>query len=114
VYEGLTQYLGFVLAARSGLWSPEQYRDAFAADAARLDSEAGRSWRPLADTAAGAQLLYEARNDWRDYRRGVDFYDEGNLIWLEIDVTIRGSPRDTGRSTISARPSSARPPGRPR
>jgi len=89
VYEGLTQYLGYILAARSGLWSPEQYRDALALDTARLDAESGRTWRPLADTAVEAQILYESRRDWRDYRRGVDFYDEGNLIWLEADVTIR-------------------------
>jgi predicted metalloprotease with PDZ domain len=89
VYEGLTQYLGYILAARSGLWSPEQYRDALALGTARLDAQSGRTWRPLSDTAVEAQLLYEARRDWSDYRRGVDFYDEGNLIWLETDVTIR-------------------------
>jgi len=36
-----------------------------------------------------AQVLYEAGSDYGNYRRGVDYYPEGVLIWLEADVTIR-------------------------
>src|SRR5213078_1455188 len=89
VYEGLTEYLGWVLAARSGLISPELSRDFLALTAATLDNRAGREWRSLADTAIAAQLLYDARSDWESSRRGVDFYDEGMLIWLEADTIIR-------------------------
>ena len=89
VYEGLTEYLGWVLAARSGLISPESNRQFLALSAAGLDNRAGRQWRPLADTAIAAQLLYDARSDWESRRRGVDFYDEGLLMWLEADVSIR-------------------------
>jgi len=89
VYEGLTEYLGNVLTARSGLFSPEEYRDNLALIAARLDQQPGRTWRPLQDTADNAQVLYEARSDWESLRRGTDFYDEGELLWLEVDVTIR-------------------------
>src|SRR5215831_2070150 len=89
VYEGLTEYLGWVLAARSGLISPELNRQFLALTAAALDNRAGREWRSLADTAISAQRLYEARRDWESMRRGVDFYDEGVLIWLEADTTIR-------------------------
>ncbi len=89
VYEGLTEYLGWVLAARSGLVPPQSSREFLALDAANLDNRAGREWRPLADTAVAAQLLYEARKDWEASRRGVDFYDEGTLIWLEADTIIR-------------------------
>jgi predicted metalloprotease with PDZ domain len=89
VYEGLTQYLGNLLAARSGLWTPEEYRDHLAVVAASLDEKPGRKWRPLQDTNDEAQLLYSARNDWDTYRRGVDFYDEGDLLWLEVDMKIR-------------------------
>ena len=48
VYEGLTQYLGEILAARSGLQSPEEYREeALAATAASAwTHRAGRTWRP--------------------------------------------------------------------
>ena len=89
VYEGLTEYYGNVLAARSGLRSDQDYRDNLALLAARLDNEPGRTWRPLQDCADEAQLLYESRGDWHSWRRGVDFYDEGDLIWLDADATIR-------------------------
>ncbi|HEY6867988.1 MAG TPA: hypothetical protein VI792_12070, partial [Candidatus Eisenbacteria bacterium] len=89
VYEGLTQYLGFVLAGRSGIRTPQQTREFLALAAAALDNTPGRDWRPLIDTAVEAQLLYEAPEQWAAWRRGVDFYDEGLLIWLEADVTIR-------------------------
>jgi len=89
VYEGLTEYLGDVLTARSGLETPEQYREELALVAAALDNRPGRTWRPLADTAVAAQILFGTPSEWSSWRRGVDFYDEGNLIWLEADVTIR-------------------------
>ena len=89
VYEGLTDYLGDILAPRSGLWTAEQYRDFLADTAASLDNEYGRRWRPLEDTAVAAQLLYSAPADYDNMRRNVDYYPEGDLIWLEADVTIR-------------------------
>ena len=89
VYEGLTQYLGEVLTPRSGLSTPGEFRERIAMIAAALDRKAGRKWRPLEDTATAAQLLYAARTDYSEYRRGVDYYDEGTLIWLDADVTIR-------------------------
>ncbi len=89
VYEGLTQYLGYLLAARSGLRSPDEYLQSLAFSAAALDRVPGRQWRPLQDAADEAQLLYNARAGWHAYRRGTDFYDEGNLIWLQADVKIR-------------------------
>ena len=89
VYEGLTEYLGRVLTARSGLWSPEQYREALAATAAMLDHRAGRRWRPLEDTARSVQILRMAGSEWQSWRRGLDYYPEGELIWLEVDTRIR-------------------------
>ncbi len=89
VYEGLTTHLGEVLTARSGLWSPEQYRQARAFYADWMQNQRGRTWRSLEDTAVSAQLLFGARKDWQAWRRTVDFYREGMLIWLEIDMIIR-------------------------
>jgi predicted metalloprotease with PDZ domain len=89
VYEGLTEYYGNVLAARSGLWTPEEYRDELASVAAGLDNRPGRTWRPLIDTTVAAQLLYNAPSEWEAERRGVDFYDEGWLVWLDADTLIR-------------------------
>jgi predicted metalloprotease with PDZ domain len=89
VYEGLTEYLGRVLTARSGLWTPEQYREALAATAAMLDHRAGRTWRPLEDTARSVQILRMLGPEWQSWRRGLDYYPEGELIWLEVDTIIR-------------------------
>jgi predicted metalloprotease with PDZ domain len=89
VYEGLTTYLGDVLTARSGIWSAEQYREQLAAIAAGMDHRPGRAWRNLQDTADEAQVLYYVPGDWSSWRRGVDYYDEGELIWLDVDMTIR-------------------------
>ena len=98
VYEGLTSYLGNMLAARTGLWNPDQYRDALALIAADLDHRPGRTWRPLADTAVDAQVLYNAPVQWSSWRRSTDFYDEDVLVWLEADVIIR--QRTQGRRSL--------------
>ncbi len=89
VYEGLTSYLGDVLTARSGLWTPEYARDALAFNAAEQSHRAGRTWRPLVDTTRAASLLYSVPPEWKSWRRGVDFYEEGVLLWLEADALIR-------------------------
>jgi predicted metalloprotease with PDZ domain len=89
VYEGLTEYLGEVLTARSGLWTAEQYRESVAETAAMLDHRAGRSWRPLEDTARSVQLLRLQGPAWQSWRRSLDYYPEGVLIWLEVDTIIR-------------------------
>jgi predicted metalloprotease with PDZ domain len=89
VYEGLTDYLGNLLAERSGLISPEQYREALAATAASLDHRSGRTWRPLEDTARSVQTLRMMGPQWSNWRRGLDYYPEGELIWLEVDAIIR-------------------------
>jgi predicted metalloprotease with PDZ domain len=89
VYEGLTQYYGLVLAARSGLWTEEVSRENLAVVAAWARNQGGRTWRPLEDTAVAAPHLYSARSEWSSRRRGVDFYDEGALLWLDADTLIR-------------------------
>ena len=90
VYEGLTEYLGDVLAARCGIWSAPVYRDRLATIAGYLnDARPGRTWRDLQDTASAAQILYAAGGPYDNWRRNVDYYDEGELLWLEVDSTIR-------------------------
>jgi predicted metalloprotease with PDZ domain len=88
-YEGLTSYLGGVLAARSGMRTVEDHRDDLALLAANYQRQAGRQWRPLTDTAVAAQLLFYAPENWRSLRRHTDFYGEGVLTWLEADALIR-------------------------
>jgi predicted metalloprotease with PDZ domain len=98
VYEGLTEYLGDVLTARSGLWTPQEYRDALAGSAAMLDHRPGRTWRNLQDTADSAALLYYTPKEWDSWRRSVDYYDEGELDWLWADSIIR--QQTGGRKSI--------------
>jgi predicted metalloprotease with PDZ domain len=94
VYEGLTEYLGEVLTARSGLQTPEQWREDFAGLVAQYENRPGRDWRPLQDTADAAPFLYDATNDWSNWRRGTDFYEEGELLWLDVDETLRAITKD--------------------
>jgi predicted metalloprotease with PDZ domain len=89
VYEGLTEYIGMVLSARSGLAPIADARDNWANIAADMDSHKGREWRPLADTAVAAQLNYQVAPEWLAWTRGVDYYEESALLWLEADTIIR-------------------------
>jgi predicted metalloprotease with PDZ domain len=98
VYEGLTNYLGTVLTARSALLTPEQARDDLALTAAALDHTPGRAWRNLQDTADAAPQLYFSPQAWHSWRRGTDFYDEDTLNWLWVDVIIRQQSK--GAKTI--------------
>jgi predicted metalloprotease with PDZ domain len=98
VYEGMTEYWGNVLTARSGLWTEEQYREALAATAAALDHTAGRTWRPLEDTAISVQILRMLGPQWESWRRGLDYYPEGELIWLEVDTILR--KQTSGRRSL--------------
>jgi len=89
-YEGLTDFLGPLLAARSGLFTPEQYREYLASIAAQLGpGRPGRTWRPLRDTAdAESGLGFGFGRGWLNWKRGTDYYDEGDLLWLEVATII--------------------------
>jgi predicted metalloprotease with PDZ domain len=89
VYEGMTQYLGNVLAARSGLKSQAQYRDIIAASAASLDYKPGREWRSTEDTAIASSILRGGTMSYANWKRGQDYYQEGELLWLDADTLIR-------------------------
>jgi predicted metalloprotease with PDZ domain len=89
VYEGMTQYWGNVLATRSGLLTPDQFKDSLAVTAANLDQKPGRIWRNLQDTAIAAQILRGNTQNYSNWRRSQDYYPEGELLWLDADTTIR-------------------------
>ena len=89
VYEGLTQYLGEVLMVRSGLVEPNDYLKTLTGTIDNLSFQVGRGWRPLDDTAAASRLLRGSSPNWNSLRRGQDYYQEGALLWMEIDATIR-------------------------
>lgn len=89
VYEGQTQYWGQVLAARSGLWSTQQALDELAYTAAFYENQPGRSWRPLQDTTSDEIINPRRPQSWPDWQRFEDYYEEGKLIWLDVDTLIR-------------------------
>jgi len=91
-YEGLTVYLGDVLTARSGLWSADTWRDVIAYRAAAMAHRTGRDWRPLTDTTIAVD--YGAPEAWANWRRQNDFYREGQLLWLAVDMQIRKLSHD--------------------
>ncbi|MFN3473076.1 MAG: M61 family metallopeptidase [Blastomonas sp.] len=95
VYEGQTQFWGYVLGARSGLFSFQDTLDAFANIAAGLDRRTGREWRPLADTAHDPIISARRPKAWASWQRSEDYYNEGMLIWLEADQIIR---RESGNT----------------
>ena len=100
VYEGLTEYLGDVLATRTGIWNNPIYRDRLATVWGQFnDARPGRLWRDLQDTATAAQFLYFVGGPYDNWRRATDYYDEGELLWLEVDCTIRA--RSNGAKSLN-------------
>ena len=100
VYEGLTEYLGDVLTARTGIWNAPIYRDRLATIWGQYnDARPGREWRDLQDTATAAQLLYFVGGPYDNWRRATDYYDEGELLWLEVDCTIRS--KTAGKKSLN-------------
>lgn len=89
VYEGQTQYWGYVLAARAGLLTKEQALEAIALIAATYDHRVGRTWRPLEDTTDDPVIALRRPLSWLSWQRSEDYYSEGQLVWLDVDTLIR-------------------------
>ena len=90
VYEGQTQFWGYVLGARSGMLSKQDTLDAIAATAATYsEGTPGRIWRPLVDTTNDPTAAGRAPQPWRSWQRSEDYYSEGQLIWIDVDRIIR-------------------------
>jgi len=90
VYEGQTQFWGYVLGARSGMLSKRDTLDAIAATAATYGvGTPGRAWRPLVDTTNDPTAAGRAPQPWRSWQRSEDYYSEGQLIWIDVDRIIR-------------------------
>jgi len=89
VYEGQTQFWGYVLQARSGLVSVAETIDQIAGIAATLDNRPARGWRSLDDTTNDPIITPRAPKGWLSFQRSEDYYAEGMLVWLEVDGIIR-------------------------
>jgi predicted metalloprotease with PDZ domain len=101
VYEGQTQYWGFVLTARAGLWSADEFRDALAQVAARYDrGRPGFAWRTLADTTRDPVIARRAALAYRNWQMSEEYYSAGQLLWLGVDAKLRGLT--AGKASLDA------------
>jgi len=98
VYEGLTEYWGDVLATRAALMSPEDYRELIASYAATFAIQPGSRWRSMADTAVASQVVFDAPTAWESSRRGADYYDVSDFLWMDVDAQLRTLSK--GRLTL--------------
>jgi len=89
VYEGQTQYYGQVIAARSGLLTKDQAMESLALTAATYDNRVGREWRAMQDTTNDPIISQRQPKGWLSWQRDEDYYSEGQLIWLDVDTSIR-------------------------
>jgi predicted metalloprotease with PDZ domain len=95
VYEGQTQYWGFVLTARSGMWSPQQFRDGLAMVAANYErNREGFKWRTLEDTTNDATIARRSSLPYRSWQMSEDYYSGGQMMWLEVDAKLRALTQD--------------------
>lgn len=89
VYEGQTQFWGYILQARSGIVSKQDTLDMLANIAASLDNRPARTWRALVDTTNDPIISARRPKGWVSWQRSEDYYNEGLLIWLEVDSMLR-------------------------
>ncbi len=95
VYEGQTQYWGFVLTARAGMWTPQQFRDALAMTAANYErNREGLQWRTLEDTTNDATAARRSSLPYRSWQMSEDYYSGGQMMWLEVDAKLRALTND--------------------
>ena len=95
VYEGQTEYWGFVLTARSGMWTPQQFRDALAMTAANYErNREGFQWRTLEDTTNDATAARRSSLPYRSWQMSEDYYSGGQMMWLEVDAKLRALTHD--------------------
>jgi predicted metalloprotease with PDZ domain len=90
VYEGQTQYWGYVLTARAGLWKPEMAREALAMVVARYaDDRPGLAWRSIQDTTMDPVIAMRRPKSYQSYQLSEDYYSGGQLVWLAVDAKLR-------------------------
>lgn len=90
VYEGQTQYWGNVLTARAGIRPLDASRDALAMVAATYaDNRPGLEWRSLGDTTNDPVIARRKPKPYRGYQMSEDYYQGGQMLWLEADVRLR-------------------------
>jgi predicted metalloprotease with PDZ domain len=90
MYEGQTQYWGIILTARSTLWPEALAKEVLANIAAIYErNRPGRLWRNLQDTTNQPILGGRRSLPFPSWQRTVDYYNEGVLLWLDVDTKLR-------------------------
>ena len=98
VYEGQTQFWGYVLQARSGIVSKQDTLDAYAVILAGAEATQGRDWRPMVDTTNDPTIAQRKPKAWTGWQRAEDYYNEGLLVWMEVDSILRQQSK--GRKSL--------------
>ncbi|SDF49776.1 MULTISPECIES: M61 family metallopeptidase [unclassified Duganella] len=94
VYEGQTEFWAHVISTRQGLRSVQQSLDALAVDASLMANRPGRAWKSLQDSTVDALYMPAKPVNWRDWQRREDYYAEGVLLWLDVDMLLRALTKD--------------------
>ena len=89
MYEGQTQFWGWILAARSGLQPKDVVLGALAGNAGNYADLPGRAWRSVEDTTHDPITNARRPVPFQTISRGEDYYSEGMLVWIEADQIIR-------------------------
>ncbi|MCW1382174.1 peptidase M61 [Novosphingobium sp. KCTC 2891] len=89
VYEGQTQFWGYVLAARSGVQGKDMVLGMLASNAGLFTQYPGREWRSVEDTTLDPVFAARKPKPFPSLARAEEYYTEGALVWLEADQIIR-------------------------
>ncbi|SHM27278.1 Predicted metalloprotease, contains C-terminal PDZ domain [Duganella sacchari] len=89
VYEGQTEFWAHVMTPRLGMRSVQQSLDALAVDASLMTHRSGRAWKSLQDSTVDALYMPAKPVHWRDWQRREDYYPEGVMLWLDVDMLLR-------------------------
>jgi predicted metalloprotease with PDZ domain len=89
VYEGQSEFWADVIAPRVGLQTVQQALDALAMEAAKASTRPGRAWKSLQESTRDPIHMSGKAAYWRDWQRRSDYYGEGVLLWLDVDMLMR-------------------------
>jgi predicted metalloprotease with PDZ domain len=89
LYEGQSEFWATVMTPRFGLQTAQQSMDALAVEAAKAVARPGRQWKSLQDSTIDALYMPGRPVNWRDWQRREDYYGEGVLLWLDVDMILR-------------------------
>ncbi|MFZ6721939.1 peptidase M61 [Undibacterium sp. Ji49W] len=101
MYEGQTEFWGRILTSHLGFMTRQQSLDALAMDAAFVSARVGRQWKSLQDSTIDPIYMAGGKSSvrWRDWQRREDYYVEGVLLWLDVEMLMR--ERSSGKKGLA-------------